>query len=82
MQSRQVLLAEGDGLALPAALRSEMGLHPGNVVIVDVEDRELRIRSIDSALKRVQDQMRTLNPTRRSLVYDLILDRRKAAEGE
>ena len=82
MQSRRVKVVEGGKLVIPAAFRREMGITPGDTVIVEMDEGELRVRSLSSAIRRVQERMRELNPEGRLLSEELIADRRAEADRE
>ena len=82
MASQRVKLVEGGKLVIPAAFRREMGVKPGDTLIVEMDAGELRVRSLPSAIQRVQARMRELNPEGRSLVDELIADRRAEAARE
>ena len=82
MASQRVKLVEGGKLVIPAAFRREMGVKPGDTLIVEMNEGELRVRSLPSAIQRVQARMRELNPEGRSLVDELIADRRAEAARE
>ncbi len=82
MQIRRVKLSEGDRLAIPSSFRNEMGIGPGDTVMVELKDGELRIRSVNTAVARVQGKVRALNPAGRSLVDELIAERKSAAGRE
>ena len=82
MQSQRVKVVEGGKLVIPAAFRREMGITPGDTVIVEMDEGELRVRSLSSAIRRVQERMRELNPEGRLLSEELIADRRAEAARE
>jgi AbrB family looped-hinge helix DNA binding protein len=73
-------IAEGGKLVIPAELRRELGLKIGEEVIVRVEDGELRILSRDEAVRRAQESVRRHLKGSRSLVDELIAERRAEAE--
>lgn len=66
----------------PASFRREMGVKPGDTLIVEMDGGELRVRSLPSAIQRVQARMRELNPEGRLLSDELIADRRAEAARE
>jgi AbrB family looped-hinge helix DNA binding protein len=79
MVSQRVKMVEGGKLVIPAAFRREMGVKPGDTLIVEMDQGELRVRSLPSAIGRVQAMMRELNPEGRLLSDELIADRRAEA---
>ena len=82
MQSQRVKVGEGGKLVIPASFRREMGITPGDTLIVELEDGELRVRSLPLAIRQVQERMRELNPEGRLLSEELIADRRAEADRE
>ena len=79
MVSQRVKMVEGGKLVIPAAFRREMGVKPGDTLIVELDQGEIRVRSLPSAIGRVQARMRELNPEGRLLSEELIADRRAEA---
>ena len=67
---------------IPAEVRRELGFKPGKPLILRVEDGELRIRSLDESIRRLQDYMKTLTGGRPGVVDEVIADRRREAERE
>lgn len=82
MASQRVKLVEGGKLVIPAIFRREMGVKPGDTLIVEMDAGELRVRSLPSAIRRVQDRLRELNPDGRVLSDELVADRRVEAARE
>jgi len=69
-------------IVLPARFRKSLGLKPGDPVTVTLESGTLRIRTARAALEDARALMRNRNPRRRSVVAELIGERRKAAVAE
>lgn len=82
MPSQKVKVVEGGKLVIPASFRRAMGISPGDTVIIDLDGGELRVRSLPSAIARVQERMRELNPDGRLLSEELLSDRRAEAARE
>jgi len=82
MPSQSVKLVEGGKLVIPASFRREMGIKPGDTLIVELTEGELRVRSLPSAIRRVQERLRELNPEGRVLSEELVADRRAEAARE
>ena len=59
-----------------------MGLKPGDSVILLMEDHEIRITTFKQSIKRAQELVRKYVPEGRSLVDELIQERREEAERE
>ena len=75
-------ITEGGRLIVPAELRRRLGLHPGSMVILDVSDEELRVRSLDRAVERAQAIVQNFVPEGVSLSEELIRERREEAAHE
>jgi len=66
-------------LVLPAAVRKLLGLHSGSRLILEVEGQELRLRTMDAAIRRAQALMAPYRPKDGTLVSDqLVAERREA----
>jgi AbrB family looped-hinge helix DNA binding protein len=68
-------------LVIPSELRAAAGIKPGSDVVLEVVDGEVRIRSLDAALARVQAKYRKLAQGRR-IVDELLAERREMAARE
>ena len=72
-------------IVIPAAIRQEMGLKPGESVVMALEDGVLRIESHRSRIRRIQEEFRKHVPIRpgEMLMSDqLIAERREEARRE
>jgi AbrB family looped-hinge helix DNA binding protein len=69
-------------IVIPAAIRRQMGIKPGESVLMDVEDGVLRMESHRARIRRVQESLRHLIPPERCLSDELIADRREEARRE
>src|SRR3954447_6709991 len=74
-------LGEGGRVVIPAAMRAEMGVKPGDTLIANVEDGELKLISRRTALRKVQDSMARYRKPGESVV-DEFLSERRAMRGE
>lgn len=52
----------GGRLLIPAHMRRELKIEPGDPVSVSIKDGALRVRSLDAAIKSVQRELRELFP--------------------
>jgi AbrB family looped-hinge helix DNA binding protein len=68
-------------LVIPADLRLAAGITPGSEVVLEVCDGEVRIRSLDAAVMRVQEKYRQLSRGHK-VVDEFIAERRDAAKRE
>jgi len=82
MAAQRGKIAEGGRLVIPADLRRRLGLKAGDSVVMEVEDGELRVRSLKAAVARAQALVRRYVPAGESLVDELIRDRRAEAANE
>ena len=77
-----VRIVEGGKLVIPAVMRRELGIGAGDTVMVDIDNGELRVRSISKALERARAILRRHIPQGSNLADELIMDRRAEAERE
>jgi AbrB family looped-hinge helix DNA binding protein len=75
-------IAAGGRIVIPARLRQELGLRTGDRVILDVDDGELRLRSLDAAIRQAQELVAAYVPEGVSLADELIRERREEAARE
>ena len=70
-------------MLIPAKLRRELGIAAGDAVVLETRGDELRVRPYKKAIEEAQAIIRKYIPDReRSLVDELIEQRRRQAEGE
>jgi bifunctional DNA-binding transcriptional regulator/antitoxin component of YhaV-PrlF toxin-antitoxin module len=68
---------------IPAKLRTELKVEPGDSVVLETRGEELRLRPYKHAIREAQAIIRKYIPDRdRSLVDELIAERRKEAVRE
>jgi AbrB family looped-hinge helix DNA binding protein len=75
-------IGEGGRVVIPSAMRAELGLHVGDNVLMRLEDGELHILTPSQAIRKAQELLRPYLPTDRSLVDELIAERRAEAARE
>lgn len=75
-------LAEGGRVVIPAEYRKALGLQVGDEIILRLEDNELRLVTLDQAIARAQAVVRQHVPEGRSLVAELLAERRHEAGRE
>ena len=82
MAGRQesVRILEGGRIVIPARFRKELGLRPGDTVVVDIEGGELRIATRLHGIKRAQDLVRPYVSGTPSMADELIIERRAEAD--
>ncbi len=74
-------IREGGRLVIPAAYRKELGLKPGDEVLLTLEDGEIRVVSAREAVVRAQTLLRRYIPKGRSLSEELVKERREEVSG-
>lgn len=82
MTRTRTTLGEGGRLVIPADYRKQLGISPGDELVVILEHGELRILTPAQALCRAQEQVRRYVPSDVSLVDELIADRKDESAGE
>lgn len=80
MNAFSARLADGGRLVVPATLRKELGVEPGDQVFMEVVDGQLHVWSQKQAIARAQAQLRELTGGKRSLVDELLAERRAEAD--
>ncbi len=77
--AEQVHVDDAGRIVVPARFRKSLGLEPGDPVTVTLEGDVLRVRTIQAAREKARSIMRKKNPKKRSLVDELIAERRSEA---
>jgi AbrB family looped-hinge helix DNA binding protein len=75
-------ISEKGRLVIPAKLREALGMHPGDVVELRIEDDELRIVTLDRRIRETRRRLRQVFGSERVLSDELIEERREAARRE
>lgn len=73
---------ENGRVVIPASFRKALGINAGDEVVLRIEDDELRITTLKRRLKRAQRRIRQYVKPGRSLVNELLAERREAAQRE
>lgn len=82
MKRYALKLEQSGRILLPAELRRKLGVSPGEQVIVSVvNDTVALVRSRAAAVRKIQEELRPYR-TRRSVVDELLAERRAEAENE
>ena len=83
MLSHRVRIGPGGRVVIPARFRKALGVDIGDDMVMELQDDELRLRSRQAAIKRVQAMVRKYIPDeKRSLADELIAERREEAARE
>lgn len=72
-------MAENGRVLIPAEIRAALGLKAGGRIVARIDDGALVIEPLESAIRRVQAQMKAYAKPGESLVEELIADRRRDA---
>ena len=74
---------EADGFVkIPQSTIAALGLKPGETLTVTLDDGEIRLMTIQTAVRKAQAIVRQYVPKGVSLVAELLEDRRREAENE
>jgi len=82
MQSQKATLVQGGKVALPARFRKALGMQPGDRLIVELGEDEMRLRPANAWVARAQALVSAMGQPERSLVDELIAERRDEAARE
>lgn len=82
MNKVKTKISNGGRLVIPAVYRKELGINPGDDVVLTLEGGEIRLVTAQQAIKRAQRLVRSYVPKNVSLSDELIQERRdEAARG-
>jgi AbrB family looped-hinge helix DNA binding protein len=73
---------ENGRVVIPASFRKALGINAGDEIVLRIEDDELRITTLKRRLERAQRRIRRYVKPGRSLVEELLAERREAAKRE
>ncbi|MGH6944886.1 MAG: AbrB/MazE/SpoVT family DNA-binding domain-containing protein [Geminicoccaceae bacterium] len=83
MSSAHARVDRAGRVLIPAKLRRQLGLSPGDAVILEIREGSLEVRSYKRAIEEAQAIIRKYVPDpTRSLVDELIEERRREAARE
>lgn len=82
MGAKMVKMGTNGRLVIPAEFRNPLEVKDGDELLVRLVDGELRISTPEVAIRRAQEIVRRHVPADRSLVDELISERRDAAARE
>ena len=82
-QLRAVVRVDAQGrILIPAELRRAVDMHPGHMVTLLVDDGEVRVITVTTATRKIRETAAKYATPGRSLVDELIAERRAEAERE
>ncbi len=73
---------ENGRVVIPASFRKALGINAGDEIVLRIQDDELRITTLKRRLERAQRRIRRYVKPGRSLVEELLAERREAAKRE
>jgi AbrB family looped-hinge helix DNA binding protein len=73
---------ENGRILIPAAVRDEMGLKPGDSVVWTLEDGVLRLESYRATIRKIQDEMKKYKKPGVSETDEFLEERREEARRE
>ena len=82
MATYRAKVGEGGRVVIPAELRRQLGLQPGTEILLDSANGELRIRSVQQAVRQAQAIVQRYVSNDVGLADELIRERRAAAQLE
>lgn len=78
----RLTVGQGGRVLVPAEMRAALGVAEGDTLLATLEDGELRLTSVASAVARAQAIVRQFVPAGVSLVDELLAERRREVERE
>jgi AbrB family looped-hinge helix DNA binding protein len=82
VQDFKTKLGKGGRIVIPTEYRRELGVEPGDEVILHLDEEGLRLYTPAQAVARAQSLVRRYVPNERSLSEELISERREEAARE
>jgi AbrB family looped-hinge helix DNA binding protein len=75
-------LNENGRVVIPALFRAALGVEAGDELVMQLDDKELRISTMKHRIERAQNRIRTYVKPGTQLSDELIAERREAAKRE
>jgi AbrB family looped-hinge helix DNA binding protein len=82
LETSHIRVNENGRIVIPASFRKALGIKSGDTVVLQMENDELRITTLQRRLAKAQRWMRKNVAPGRSLADELIKERREAAKRE
>jgi AbrB family looped-hinge helix DNA binding protein len=82
MNEMRAKIGQNGRVVIPASVRKSMGLRIGEDVLLRFDGEQLHILSQEASVRRAQALVRHYIPANRSLVDELLAERRADAAGE
>ena len=81
-KSKRVRVDAAGRIVLPATIRKALEIHNGDVLVLSVNDRSVRLHTVDAALERVRAIARRRRAKGEDVVDQFIAERRTEAAAE
>ena len=78
-KSKRVHVDAAGRIVLPATIRKALEIHSGDVLMMSVKDRSVRLHTVDAGLERVRAIARRKRATDSNMVDQFIAERRTEA---
>jgi AbrB family looped-hinge helix DNA binding protein len=82
LMESQTRINENGRVVIPAVFRQALGIHPGETLVMRIENHELRITTLRQRLAKAQQLVRAHVKPSVSLADELIAERHEAAQRE
>ncbi len=82
MEETRMRVNENGRVVIPASFRKALGIHPGDEIVLRVEDDELRITTLSNRIRQAQRLVQPYLKPDSSMADELIAERREAAKVE
>ncbi len=82
MQGIKTKISEGGRVVIPSEYRKQLGLEIGDEVIIQLVDGEMKIFTLEQAVKRAQEIVRQYIPDGRRLSDEFLEERRRESLNE
>jgi AbrB family looped-hinge helix DNA binding protein len=82
IKQAKTLIGANGRIVIPAAIRQQLGVKPGDPILMDVEDGVLRLESYPTRIARIQREFAQYITPGVSLADELIAERRAEARRE
>lgn len=80
MQQQHTRIGEGGRLIIPAVYRKALDLHPGDELIIRIENGELRLFRQSQALQRIRAAVKKTITKKINHVEEFLADRKQDSE--
>lgn len=82
MEQLRVRMNENGRIVIPSHVRKALGIQPGDEVILELDEHEVRLTTLRQRIAKAQELVRRYVKPGTSLVDELIAERREEAKRE